>query len=125
MIMLRLKPCCKECEHKDICVIDEMNGFDFDSLGNCEPHYDQVIMCSHKPVCIFFNEDGTDWKDYWLSVRKGEKTMDRLVEFDKYCKMCAYSDTEETDDPCNECLDNPINEDSHKPVNYKEAELRL
>ena len=42
------------------------------------------------------------------------------VRFDQYCKSCKHYKTEETDDPCNECLDNGGNENSHKPVNWEE-----
>lgn len=42
------------------------------------------------------------------------------VFFDKYCKNCKHSDTIEQDDPCFECLANPGNVDSHKPVKFEE-----
>lgn len=41
------------------------------------------------------------------------------VYYYKYCKLCKYYDTDETEDPCNDCLDNPSNEDTHKPTGYK------
>ena len=44
------------------------------------------------------------------------------VYFDKYCKTCKHKDVPEKDDPCAECLENPINLYSHKPVNYKEKD---
>lgn len=44
------------------------------------------------------------------------------VYFDVYCKKCAYSESKESDDPCDECLTTPMNEYSHKPVMYKEKE---
>ena len=44
------------------------------------------------------------------------------VYFDAYCKKCKYSKTEEFKDPCNDCLDNPYNINSHKPVNYDEEQ---
>lgn len=47
---------------------------------------------------------------------------DKIVEFDKYCKTCEYEDYDEYEDPCHECLNNPSNTYSHKPVNYKEKE---
>ena len=47
---------------------------------------------------------------------------EKEVRFDIYCKQCLYRDKEETDDPCDECLENPVNEYSHKPVYYKEEE---
>lgn len=42
------------------------------------------------------------------------------VYFDKFCKKCEYEKTENTKEPCDECLENPVNLYSHKPVNWKE-----
>ena len=42
------------------------------------------------------------------------------VYFDKYCKTCEYCDYKETDGPCFKCLEESININSHKPVNWKE-----
>lgn len=42
------------------------------------------------------------------------------VYFDKYCNTCKNKNVKEFKDPCNECLSNPINLYSHKPINYKE-----
>lgn len=44
---------------------------------------------------------------------------DKEVYFYKYCKYCKNSDKDEGDDPCNDCLANPSNEDSHKPLYFK------
>ena len=42
------------------------------------------------------------------------------VYFDQYCKKCLHKDEDETGDACDECLANPSNINSHKPVNFKE-----
>lgn len=42
------------------------------------------------------------------------------VYFHEYCEKCKHKDVNDVDEPCNECLDTPINLYSHKPVNYKE-----
>ena len=42
------------------------------------------------------------------------------VYFHKYCKTCVNKDVNEAEDPCDECLANPVNSCSHKPVNWKE-----
>ena len=42
------------------------------------------------------------------------------VYFDQYCKNCKYKETNEAEDPCDECLGEPVNLYSHKPVKYKE-----
>lgn len=42
------------------------------------------------------------------------------VYFDKYCNTCKSKNVKEFKYPCNECLSNPINLYSHKPINYKE-----
>lgn len=44
------------------------------------------------------------------------------VYFDKYCKTCKNKDTKEYEDPCNDCLSEPVNVGSHKPINWEEKE---
>lgn len=44
----------------------------------------------------------------------------KIVEFDKYCKLCKYTNMNEDSDPCHECLGNPTRPNSHKPVMFKE-----
>ena len=41
------------------------------------------------------------------------------VHFDQYCKKCKHKKLDEGEEPCNECLSNPYNEYSHKPVRYE------
>lgn len=47
----------------------------------------------------------------------------KFVEFDRYCPTCKHYDEDESDPKCKcyECLDNPVNVDSHKPIRYEEA----
>jgi hypothetical protein len=49
-----------------------------------------------------------------------EQLMMHIVDFNKYCRTCKYSDLDGQEDPCNECLHYPVKEDSRKPVNYTE-----
>lgn len=42
------------------------------------------------------------------------------VDFKTYCQTCEYKENEESSDECNECLNNPSNTYSRKPVMYKE-----
>lgn len=44
----------------------------------------------------------------------------KIVEFDKYCKTCKHSKVKDNEEPCDECLDNPVNVNSHRPVNWEE-----
>lgn len=44
----------------------------------------------------------------------------KIVRFDEYCKKCKHKDKKEDETPCDECLDNPVNVDSHKPVKFEE-----
>lgn len=46
----------------------------------------------------------------------------RIVNFKKYCEQCKYKDLDETDDPCNDCLDHPTNLYSEKPLRFEEKE---
>lgn len=48
--------------------------------------------------------------------------IDHFVDFDKYCKFCKHAEVNDKKggEPCNECLNEPINQNSRKPVYYKE-----
>lgn len=37
-----------------------------------------------------------------------------------FCKTCKFEENGEDEEPCDECLQNPVNLYSHKPVNWKE-----
>lgn len=42
------------------------------------------------------------------------------VYFGEYCKTCKHEKLAEDKDPCHECLNNPMNAYSHKPVCWEE-----
>jgi hypothetical protein len=42
------------------------------------------------------------------------------VLFDQYCKSCKHKNLKENEEPCAECLDNPLNRYTDKPINYEE-----
>lgn len=44
----------------------------------------------------------------------------KAVYFDKYCQTCKFFDLKQTDYPCDECLSEPVNLYSHKPVKWEE-----
>ena len=44
------------------------------------------------------------------------------VYFDQWCYKCVNKNINEWDDPCNECLEYPGREYSHKPEFYKEKD---
>ena len=44
----------------------------------------------------------------------------KFVDFEAYCKTCAYKERDGTDEPCNECLRCPARKNSAKPVKWKE-----
>ena len=52
------------------------------------------------------------------------ETHFKIVEFDKFCKTCEHKDLPESESPCWDCLTESVNEDSHRPVKYKEAEKK-
>lgn len=41
------------------------------------------------------------------------------VYFDKYCETCKHREKAEADDPCDECLAEPVNVYSHKPIKWE------
>ena len=46
----------------------------------------------------------------------------KLVDFHLYCDKCKHKKLEASEEPCNECLGEPANEDSHKPIKFEEEE---
>lgn len=42
------------------------------------------------------------------------------VYFNQYCILCKHKACSEETEPCSECLTNPVNACSHKPVKYEE-----
>lgn len=45
----------------------------------------------------------------------------KIVYFDQYCKTCKHRKMKEDDQPCRECLGEPVNVDSHKPVRWEKS----
>ena len=49
--------------------------------------------------------------------------IDKEVYFNEYCKKCKYFTSEDKEgwsEICNDCLNEPMNSNSHKPINFKE-----
>ena len=44
---------------------------------------------------------------------------EQFVEFDQYCKTCQHEKLAESDSPCDECLEHPVNWETNKPNCYK------
>lgn len=45
----------------------------------------------------------------------------REVRFDKYCSECESYNKDESEYPCDICLSHSWNENSEKPVSFKQA----
>lgn len=56
-----------------------------------------------------------------LLRRISMENEEKEVQFYKYCPMCKYRDLHAVQEPCNTCLDNPVNINSRKPVKFEEA----
>lgn len=46
----------------------------------------------------------------------------KLVDFKKYCEKCKHFKKKEVEEPCDECLENPVNLFSHKPTKFEEPD---
>lgn len=51
-----------------------------------------------------------------------EDELYKEVYFHKYCKTCKHEKVKQEDEPCNTCLEDPVNLYSHKPVKYEKDE---
>jgi len=43
----------------------------------------------------------------------------KMVDFETYCQKCKYWSTDETEGPCNECLEHPTRLYSSKPEKFE------
>lgn len=48
--------------------------------------------------------------------------QEKEVYFNIYCETCKHQFSPEVEEPCNECLENGVNIDSHKPVKWEAKE---
>lgn len=64
------------------------------------------------------------WDVSSTRAKKEKYTMNdqKIVHFGEYCPKCEHYPKSESEDPCWECLDTPMNSWSHKPVYFKEKE---
>ena len=49
------------------------------------------------------------------------ETREHIVDFANYCLTCKNRAVNSVDEPCNDCLTNPTNTDSTRPVNWQPA----
>ena len=49
-----------------------------------------------------------------------DQQAEKEVYFHEYCKKCEHKKLSETDSPCDECLAEATNLNTHRPVRYKE-----
>ena len=46
------------------------------------------------------------------------------VYYHQYCKSCKHKDLKNTEEPCDECLSEPTNNYSHKPIKWEERDKK-
>ena len=44
---------------------------------------------------------------------------EKIVNFEKYCKTCKFKKADESWDPCDDCLNHPVNTNSERPVRWR------
>ena len=63
---------------------------------------------------------------YRFYAKKGLTKLDKIgmkfVDFEKYCKKCECEAKAENEAPCWECLEQPVNYHSEKPIHFKERD---
>lgn len=50
-----------------------------------------------------------------------EETRKKEVFYSEYCLRCEHYHKSDQEEPCDSCLEQPFNYDSHKPINFKEG----
>lgn len=51
------------------------------------------------------------------------ETRTHEVDYEKWCATCKHQNEKESCDACNDCLNQPWNIDSRKPINWMEGEM--
>lgn len=46
---------------------------------------------------------------------------EKEVFFHEYCKTCKNREVSNTEEPCDECLSEPTNLNTHRPVKYEKG----
>ena len=46
------------------------------------------------------------------------------VYYHEYCKKCRHEKVSDTETPCDECLNESLNWNTHRPVKYEEKEKK-
>lgn len=45
--------------------------------------------------------------------------IEKIVDFEKYCKYCKHKSDPEYTEPCRFCLDTPVNNNSERPIYFE------
>lgn len=69
-----------------------------------------------------FNHFNTPNKRSVNKRRKEVKIINKIVDYYKYCKKCKYYKESENSEPCDNCLANPVNVNSQKPIRFEEKD---
>lgn len=48
------------------------------------------------------------------------ENREKIVAFDIWCQKCKHREKKEEQEPCCDCLDEPVNIYSHRPVYWEE-----
>lgn len=44
----------------------------------------------------------------------------KMVWYDLWCLYCKYKEKPENEEPCDECLNNSVREETHKPLKFED-----
>ena len=58
-------------------------------------------------------------EDFYFNLMTVNDSNEQEVYFGDYCEKCKHFKKREIEEPCAECLDNPVNISTHKPVKYE------
>ena len=48
-----------------------------------------------------------------------DQSHEKIVNF-AYCKFCEHKNEPESSEACSDCLENPVNIDSQRPIRFKD-----
>ena len=94
---------------------EKQNNYAYLNVCTCNYLIDMGSPRICRPeLCPYSNVGG--------GIKLNESTHEKFVNFEYYCNICKYKDTPEFDEPCHECLANPVNYESMKPIKWEKKE---
>ena len=89
---------------------------DFENNGVLNSFQRKIAGSKHTVKCFAFSSSEPSQEPVSESATEPEKEENEVERYPEHKRVSQH------EEPCNTCLANPVNEDSHKPILWEETE---